>query len=117
MKSPQMNALPKTAKRRIGCFLTRILSLGSIFLNATSLGHGFNANWVQISRQPDGKYRVEIKYTHVEAGEFREAHVDFSKKADAVDLYQKLAQGADFFLGDIKNNVHFHKPAEQNSPF
>ena len=79
--------------------------------------HGFNANRVHISRQLTGKYRVTIKYTHVELGEYREAHIDFNNKNEAIKAYQDLAQGADFFLGDIKKSLHFHNPSESNKPY
>jgi hypothetical protein len=84
---------------------------------AAAMAHGFNANWVHITRLPSGVYRVLIKYTHVEAGEFREAHIDFAKKQEALDAYQKLVQGADFFLGDVKKSIHFHTPPEKPDPY
>jgi uncharacterized protein YktB (UPF0637 family) len=79
--------------------------------------HGFNANHVDIVKTFGRKYRVIIKYTHVEVGEYREAHVDFDKKEDAIKVFQDLAKGADFFLGDVKNSIHFHNPPETNKPF
>jgi hypothetical protein len=88
-------------------------SLGPQISNA----HGFNANFVDIVKTFGGKYRVVIKYTHVELGEYREAFVDFEKKDEAIKIFQDLARGADFFLGDIKNSVHFHNPAEKQQPF
>jgi hypothetical protein len=107
---------------RISKYLALTMILwGSIQLLAPKLtsaqADGFNANWVQITKLPTGLYRVNIKYTHVEIGEYREAHADFAKKEDATELYQKLVNGADFFLGDIKKSVHFHKPAEKNKPY
>lgn len=82
-----------------------------------ALAHGFNANWVQITRTQQGRYRVIFRYTHVEVGEFREAHVDFDAKEDAIKVYQDLAQGADFFIGDVKKSIHFHKPPQRNAPY
>ncbi|MBX9702952.1 MAG: hypothetical protein K2X39_02240 [Silvanigrellaceae bacterium] len=82
-----------------------------------AFGDGFNANWVDIVRLNNGKYRVIIKYTHVEIGEFREAHVDFDSKEKAIDIFQKLAKGADFFFGDIEKTVHFHSTPEKNTPY
>ncbi|MFZ9521685.1 MAG: hypothetical protein ACO3A4_14530 [Silvanigrellaceae bacterium] len=81
------------------------------------LAHGFNANHVDIVKTFGRKYRVIIKYTHVELGEYREAHIDFDKKDEAIKAFQDLVKGADFFLGDIKNSIHFHNPPEQNQPF
>lgn len=78
--------------------------------------HGFNANHVDIVKTFGRKYRVIIRYTHVELGEYREAHIDFDKKDDAIKAFQDLAKGADFFLGDIKNSIHFHNPPESNTP-
>lgn len=82
-----------------------------------SLAHGFNANHVDIVKTFGRKYRVIIKYTHVEVGEYREAHIDFDKKEEAIKAFQDLAKGADFFLGDVKNSIHFHNPPETNSPY
>jgi hypothetical protein len=82
-----------------------------------ALAHGFNANRVRITRIPAGKYRVIIAYSHVEVGEYREAHVDFDSKDEAVATYQQLVQGADFFLGDIKKTIHFHTPPQKNVPY
>lgn len=79
--------------------------------------HGFNANKVQITRLENGKYRVIINYTHVEVGEYRQAYADFDKKKDAMKAYQDIANGADFFLGDIGKSIHFHNPPEKNKPF
>lgn len=79
--------------------------------------HGFNANWVHILRVDNGKYRVIIRYTHNEIGEYREAYVDFDKKEEAIKAYQDLAGGADFFLGDVKKSIHFHNPPQKNKPY
>lgn len=94
----------------IGLF---IATLQPITLRA----HGFNANFVDIVKTFGGKYRVIIKYTHVELGEYREAHIDFENKDDAIKSFQDLARGADFFLGDTKKSIHFHTPPEQTKPF
>lgn len=88
-----------------------------ILSSHTAIAHGFNANFVDIVKTFGGKYRVIIKYTHVEAGEYREAFVDFEKKDEAIKAFQDLARGADFFLGDVKNSIHFHNPVEQPKPF
>ena len=87
------------------------------FETPIALSHGFNANRVQINRMLNGIYRVTIQYTHVEMGEYRESHVDFVKKAEAIAAYQKLVQGADFHLGDVSKTIHFHNPVPKNTPF
>lgn len=79
--------------------------------------HGFNANWVDIQRTSYGRYRVIIKYTHNEIGEYREAYIEFTNKDEAIKAFQDLAKGADFFLGDIKKSIHFHNPPEKNEPY
>jgi hypothetical protein len=79
--------------------------------------HGFNANHVDIVKTFGRKYRVVIKYTHVEVGEYREAHVDFDNKDEAIKVFQDLVKGADFFLGDVKKSIHFHTPPESNTPY
>jgi hypothetical protein len=89
----------------------------SIVQPITTQAHGFNANFVDIVKTFGGKYRVIIKYTHVEVGEYREAHIDFSDREEAIKSFQDLVRGADFFLGDVKNSIHFHNPPEQTQPF
>lgn len=79
--------------------------------------HGFNANFVDIVKTFGRKYRVIIKYTHVELGEYREAHIDFDSKEEAIKAFQDLANGADFFLGDVKKSIHFHTPPETPAPY
>ncbi|NBX18402.1 MAG: hypothetical protein EBR09_13675 [Proteobacteria bacterium] len=99
----------------------RTLLLPALILSALlpdcGHAHGFNANHADIVKTFGRKYRVIIKYTHVEAGEYREAHIDFDKKEEAVKAFQDLVKGADFFLGDIKKSIHFHTPPESNSPY
>jgi hypothetical protein len=101
--------------------MLRVLLLASIALASlesnTSTAHGFNANFVDIVKTFGGKYRVIIKYTHVELGEYREAFIDFEKKEEAIKAFEDLARGADFFLGDIKKSIHFHTPPEKQNPF
>jgi hypothetical protein len=94
-------------------FILRSATLNSERANA----HGFNANRVRIMRTLSGKHRVIIRYSHVEIGEYREAHVDFDTEVEAIAAYQQLAQGADFFLGDITKSLHFHKPPQKNVPY
>lgn len=79
--------------------------------------HGFNANYVDIVKTNGRKYRVIIKYTHIEVGEYREAFIDFDDKDAAIKAFQDLVRGADFFLGEVKNSIHFHSPPEQQKPF
>jgi hypothetical protein len=84
----------------------------------TALAHGFNADRVKILYVPaDRVYRVTIRYTHVAVGEYREAHIDFKKRTEALKTYWDLVNGADFFLGDIKEGVHFHEPVLKNKPY
>ena len=107
----------------IASFVVRLMkvflyiSIFSSLLPSSALAHGFNANTVEILRLSNGQYRVVIHYTHVELGEYRQAHIDFDKKEEAIKTYQDLAQGADFFLGDVKKSIHFHTPPEKNKPF
>ena len=89
-----------------------------LFLTAgTAQSHGFNANRVKILKLANGKYRIIAQYTHVEAGEYREAIVDFEKKQEALKVYKELIEGADFFLGESQPSLHFHKPVPKNNPF
>lgn len=98
--------------------LVALVTLGvSLLIQTKAEAHGFNANHVDIVKTFGRKYRVIIKYTHVELGEYREAHIDFEKKEDAIKAFQDLVKGADFFLGDVKKSIHFHTPPEGNSPY
>ena len=101
--------------------MLRGLLLASIVIASlkpnTLIAHGFNANFVDIVKTFGGKYRVIIKYTHVEIGEYREAFIDFEKKEEAIKAFEDLARGADFFLGDVKKSIHFHTPPEKSNPF
>ena len=87
-------------------------------MSSGAQAHGFNANRVRIAYVPaSGKYRVTIEYTHIEVGEYREAFAEFETKEAAIAAYQQLAQGADFFLGEVQKSIHFHTPPQKNSPF
>jgi hypothetical protein len=98
--------------------LLLLIALSMAFWHPITLqGHGFNANFVDILKTFGGKYRVIIKYTHVELGEYREAHIEFENKDEAIKAFQDLARGADFFLGNVKESIHFHNPPEQTQPF
>ena len=97
----------------------RILTLLSFtisYFNSAS-SHGFQANTVKIEKRPNGLFRVVIQYTHVSIGEFREAHAEFKTLNEASKFAQNLISGADFFLGKIKESVHFHKDGNKLSPF
>lgn len=90
----------------------------SLFFYCTQIfAHGFNADRVIIDKLPNGYYRIIIKYTNIEIGEYREAHADFKKYEEAQKLFNMLIKGADFFLGDITKSVHFHNPPEKNNPY
>ena len=81
-----------------------------------AFAEGFTANWVDIVQLNNGYYRVIIKYTNLEIGEYREAYVDFTSKKGAIDVFQKLAKGATFFWGDSKS-IYFPKEAEKLRPY
>jgi len=82
-----------------------------------SYAEGFTANWVNIVRlESNGRYRVIIKYTNLQVGEYREAFVDFTSKKEAIDVFQKIAKGATFFWGDSKK-IYFPKEAEKLKPY
>lgn len=85
-------------------------------MNQLASAHGFNADVVDIKRLMTGKYRVTIWYTHLSIGEYRTAFIDFAKKEDAIEAFQRLVKGADFFLGD-RNSIHFHEEPERPVPF
>lgn len=85
-------------------------------LTSTAFAHGFTADTVDIKRLPSGKYRVFISYTHLQIGEYREAHIDFVEKKDAIQAFQKLVKGAEFFRGDAKG-IHFHEGPERKQPY
>jgi hypothetical protein len=99
-------------------FALAAVLLCSIFVQESAFAHGFNADRVKILYVPaDRVYRITIRYTHVEVGEYREAHIDFKKRLDALKVYWDLVNGADFFLGDAKDSVHFHEPVQKNKPY
>jgi hypothetical protein len=91
----------------------------SIFLSTFSIqsfADGFSANWVDIMILHNGKYRVIIKYTNLKIGEYREAYVDFESKKEAIEVFQKLALGADFYWGD-RHTIHFHDKPDKSKPY
>ena len=93
-----------------------ILIINFIFINNISHPDGYSANWVDIMILHNGKYRVIIKYTNLKIGEYREAYVDFDSKKEAIEVFQKLALGADFYWGDRKT-IHFHDKIEKPKPY
>ena len=66
---------------------------------ATAYGQSFSADWVDIHRLARGVYRITIRYTNLQLGEYREAYVDYRSKQKAIDVFTKLASGADFYWG------------------
>jgi hypothetical protein len=105
--------------RAVVCFgmMWSFLIVFTELRKSTALAHGFNANRVHIVRTLQGLYRVTIQYTHAEAGEYREAHIDFTSKEEALKAYEDLAKGADFFLGAQKGSIHFHTPPQNTKPY
>ncbi len=89
--------------------------LPSLF-SIKSFADGFSANWVDIMILHNGKYRVIIKYTNLKIGEYREAYVDFESKKEAIEVFQKLALGADFYWGD-RRTIHFHDNPIKPKPY
>lgn len=76
----------------------------------------FTANWVDIMILHNGRFRVIIKYTNLRIGEYREAYVDFTSKKEAIEVFQKLALGAEFYWGDRKT-IHFRDTADKPKPY
>ncbi len=97
-------------KMSLLCLLT------ALYLQPMVYAEGFTANWVDIVRTNNGQYRVLIKYSNVEVGEYREAFVDFKSKKEAIDIFQKLARGATFYWGDSKK-IFFPKEVEKLRPY
>lgn len=95
--------------------MKRILFFILLFFSSVGCPHGFTANWVDIMRLENGKFRVLVRYTNLEIGEYREAYMDFSKKKDAVKAFQDLAKGADFFMG--KSPIHVHNNPDSLRPY
>lgn len=93
-----------------------ILIYLSLSIPIKSLADGFSANWVDIMILHNGKYRVIIKYTNLKIGEYREAYVDFESKKEAIEVFQKLALGADFYWGD-RHTIHFHDKPDKPNPY
>lgn len=100
--------------------LTKLKYLIPIFLflifPPKAFSDGFSANWVDIMILHNGKYRVIIKYTNLRIGEYREAYVDFVSKKEAIEVFQKLALGADFYWGSHKT-IHFHDTPDKLKPY
>lgn len=96
--------------------LKSILILSLFFYIQSAFTEGFSANWVDITRLNNGKYRVIIRYTNIQVGEYRESAVDFTSKKEAIEVFQKLAKGATFFWGDSKK-IYFSKEADKPKPY
>ncbi|WP_158998970.1 hypothetical protein [Pigmentibacter ruber] len=93
-----------------------IIILFNLIYYPFSYSGGFSANWVDIMILHNGKYRVIIKYTNLNIGEYREAYVDFESKKEAIEVFQKLALGADFYWGSNKT-IHFHETPDKLKPY
>jgi hypothetical protein len=93
-----------------------IFSFLFVFPQQVCYSQGFSANWLNIMRLNNGKYRVIVKYTHLRVGEYREAYIDFTSKKEAIDVFQKLVLGADFYWGPGKS-IHFHKQEDVAKPY
>ena len=85
-------------------------------LHTAAFAHGFTADAVDIKRLPDGKYRVIIHYTHLQIGEYREAHIDFKEKEKAIEAFRKLVEGAEFFRGPAET-IHVHETPTGKVPY
>lgn len=60
--------------------------------------YAFSANKVWMELRSNGRFRITVNYTIPELKEFREAWVEFSRKADADAYYFDLIRGADFYV-------------------
>lgn len=91
--------------KKIFCFL-----LFYIFILHSNL-YSYTADWVDIKRQVNGKYRVIIRYTDLKVGEYRRAHIDFHSKdkLKAIKAFQDLARGSDFYFGSSDKTIRFQK--------
>ncbi len=97
-----------------------LATAAAIFMWGAShaFAHGFNADRVKILYVPaDNLYRITIRYTNIEVGEYREAVVHHRNRAEALKVYWDLVNGADFFLGNVKDSIHFHDEATKNNPY
>ncbi len=88
-----------------------------LLLPLVAWAHGFNANTVSIRRLPNGLYRVSVAYTDMQAGQYRQAHGEFADRKSALQTYDDLRKGADFFSGDLSKTVHFHNPPQTPTPY
>jgi hypothetical protein len=98
-------------------FFLSSLALAAL-MAGQALGHGFNADKVKILYVPaDNLYRITIRYTNIEVGEYREAIIHYRNRTEALKVYWDLVNGADFFLGNVKESVHFHENVPKNNPY
>lgn len=103
-------------KMKILKLILLVFLTNAAFIHNISYSDGFTANWVDIMILHNGKYRVIIKYTNLKISEYREAYVDFESKKEAIEVFQKLALGADFYWGDRKT-IHFHDKNYKQKPY
>jgi hypothetical protein len=76
----------------------------------------FTANYISIMLTNEGKYRIIIHYINLDIGEYREAFVDFKSRKEAIQSYEKLEKGADFFIGK-NNQIYFLKEDYLKDPY
>jgi hypothetical protein len=115
MKSPNQARTPPPV------LTLRLLALvlgatAALVSTTTAKAHGFTADTVDIKRLPNGKYRVFINYTHLQIGEYRQAHIDFAEKKKAIEAFNKLVRGAEFFSGSA-DTIHFHEEPQGLVPY
>ncbi len=77
---------------------------------------GFTADKIFIHQLPSGNYLITIQYTNLDIGEFREAKVQFKLYDDAIIVYKKLVNGAQFYWGDSKNIQFIEEKIKKEQP-
>ena len=99
---------------------TKFVTIFFIFvilqISRSAFAEGFTANWVDIYRLKNGTYRVIVKYTNLSIGQYRESFADFKTKKEAVDVFEKLALGATFYLGSSQK-IFFFKEPDKLTPY
>jgi hypothetical protein len=95
LRSPVAPSRKVPAALRPVARLLVVLVAVATFSEAAS---AYTANKIWFEFRPNGIYRVHVNYTVPELKEFREAYVEFTKKADAERYYFDLVRGADFYL-------------------
>src|SRR5689334_365859 len=94
----------------------RPLGLLAAIFSVSIEGFAHSVNKVYFERRPDGLFRVIVNYTVPGLREYREAFVDFSKRAEAEKAYWSLAQGADFYIRDA-STITFQEPTLKPVPW